>query len=285
MTVKENNALLLEKLSFYINMCPDAISKADVKQTAADCNTSSEEAFKILLAGALDLYGNKELLNNYLRAPGTVKLLDAKKYQKDPYYSNIRFDNINSGSWSMQTKKYKPYELFVYNDLEELPDGKILPRVGFFDREFPFPCILQGDREWMTVTPNEIETMKEPVSLAHGRVATYGLGLGYFAYMVSNKPEVTSITIVEADKEAISLFEKHILPQFPNRGKINVCHTDALLFASDQKTKANSDYDFIFADIWHDASDGLDIYRILKPLERPDTMYSYWIEKTLKCYM
>ena len=39
----------------------------------------------------------------------------------------------------------------------------------------------------MTITPDEIETMKEAVDQAFGNVLTFGLGLGYYAYMVSEK--------------------------------------------------------------------------------------------------
>ena len=60
-----------------------------------------------------------------------------------------------------------------------------------------FPALLENDRIWMTITPNEIETMKEPVDGAFGNVLTYGLGLGYYAYMVSEKENVETVTIVD----------------------------------------------------------------------------------------
>ena len=41
----------------------------------------------------------------------------------------------------------------------------------------------------------------------------------------------------------------------------------------------------VFADIWHDPSDGLEPYVFLKALEKPGIHYSYWIENTLKCYL
>ena len=66
-----------------------------------------------------------------------------------------------------------------------------------------FPAILENDRIWMTVTPNEIETMKEPVDQAFGNVLTFGFGLGYYAYMISEKEEVTSITVVEINGDVI----------------------------------------------------------------------------------
>ena len=46
-------------------------------------------------------------------------------------------------------------------------------------------------------------------------------------------------------------------------------------------------FDFVFADIWHDPSDGIDLYLKLKEAEKlsPQTQYCYWVEKTLKVYI
>ena len=66
----------------------------------------------------------------------------------------------------------------------------------------------------MTITPNEIETMKEAVDKASGNVLTFGLGLGYYAYMVSEKENVESVTIVDSNEDVIDLFKKYVLPQF-----------------------------------------------------------------------
>ena len=43
-------------------------------------------------------------------------------------------------------------------------------------------------------------------------------------------------------------------------------------------------YDFVFADLWHDAADGLPMYERLKHMEGPGPEYRYWIEKTLEFY-
>lgn len=48
--------------------------------------------------------------------------------------------------------------------------------------------------------------------------------------MVSEKPDVTLLDIVERSEEAIALFERHILPQFPNKEKIRIIRSDAFWF-------------------------------------------------------
>jgi hypothetical protein len=46
-------------------------------------------------------------------------------------------------------------------------------------------------------------------------------------------------------------------------------------------------YDYVFADIWHDPSDGVELYKRFKNLEHlmPDAEYDYWIEATMKYYL
>lgn len=280
-TVK-NNGIILSLVSQFINECPDAITAGMVAETSNSCGVTKDEAMKILFSGCLDIYSEKEL-RTYVNMG--LKRLSAETYKSDEYYKSIKLCEVSTENWAITEKSYKPYEIFCCNDLQKLPDGRIIPMLGYFDEEFSYPCIMQNGREWMLITPNEIETMKKPISKAHGRVLTYGLGMGYFAFMVSNKNEVEKVTIVENDREAIGLFQEYILPQFENRNKIEIICADALFFASDMKLSKDKKYDFVFADIWHDASDGLGIYEILKGLEREDTLYSYWIEDTLKCYL
>ena len=176
--------------------------------------------------------------------------------------------------------EYEPYEIFVYNDLEKMDDGRLIPQIGYFEEKYYFPCVYENGREWMLITPNEINTMKRYIGEAFGDVTTYGLGLGYYAYMVSNKDNVKSVTIVEKDKEVISLFKKYILPQFKNKDKIKIVCSDAFIYH-----KKHIKTDYVFVDIWHDPSDGVELYRQFKMIERPNTKYGYWIEKTMLSYM
>ena len=46
-------------------------------------------------------------------------------------------------------------------------------------------------------------------------------------------------------------------------------------------------FDFVFTDLWHDVSDGKDMYLKMKEYEKrsPNTIFSYWIEKSILCYL
>ncbi|CDE17243.1 putative uncharacterized protein [Eubacterium sp. CAG:841] len=282
------NNILFKKLSVFINHEADFIRPEFIESLCRDCDISKEEAYCFTLAASIDLDTEKnprdaEIFEEYF--PDMVHLLKNKDYENNPYLKNIRIPTKKLGKWELCYKTYVPYQAFVFDDPKITRDGKIIPQIGFFEKEFSYPAVLESGTEWMLITPNEINTMRAPISGAHGKVLTYGLGLGYFAYMVSEKESVSSVTIVERDKNAISLFRDIILPQMPRKDKINIICDDAFYFA--ETRLADSDFDFVFADIWHDPSDGVPAYKRLKETEKylPSADFSYWIEKTLKCYI
>ncbi len=282
------NNILFKKLSVFINHEADFIRPEFIESLCRDCDISKEEAYCFTLAASIDLDTEKnprdaEIFEEYF--PDMVHLLKNKDYENNPYLKNIKIPTKKLGKWELCYKTYVPYQAFVFDDPKITSDGKIIPQIGFFEKEFSYPAVLESGTEWMLITPNEINTMRAPISGAHGKVLTYGLGLGYFAYMVSEKESVSSITIVERDKNAISLFRDIILPQMPRKDKINIICDDAFYFA--ETRLADSDFDFVFADIWHDPSDGVPAYNRLKATEKylPSADFSYWIEKTLKCYI
>lgn len=282
------NNILFKKLSVFINHEADFIRPEFIESLCRDYDISKEEAYCFTLAASIDLDTEKnprdaEIFEEYF--PDMVHLLKNKDYENNPYLKNIKIPTKKLGKWELCYKTYVPYQAFVFDDPKITRDGKIIPQIGFFEKEFSYPAVLESGTEWMLITPNEINTMRAPISGAHGKVLTYGLGLGYFAYMVSEKESVSSVTIVERDKNAISLFRDIILPQMPRKDKINIICDDAFYFA--ETRLADSDFNFVFADIWHDPSDGVPAYKRLKETEKylPSADFSYWIEKTLKCYI
>lgn len=81
-----------------------------------------------------------------------------------------------------------PMELFVRDDFLPLDDGTCLPQLGWFDTSFRFPAVKENNLVWMTITPNEINTIQPCVRQSHGKVLTFGLGLGYYAFHCLLKP-------------------------------------------------------------------------------------------------
>ncbi len=253
-----------------------------------NCGVSAEEAFALLFCAKMGIdtesADGRALYRRYISK--MFCCLDGAGYESSPYKKAMRFHGEKRGGWELKQDAVLPLEAFVEDDLEEAEDGRVIPRLGFFTKRFEFPAVYEGGRVWMSVTPNEIATMEAPIAEARGKVLTYGLGMGYFAFMASRKPEVSSVDIVEKSEDAIRLFEKHILPRFEFPEKIHIILSDAFEYA--ENTAPTCGYDFMFADLWHDVSDGLPMYRRFLALEglMPKTaVCRYWIEKTLRIYL
>lgn len=193
-----------------------------------------------------------------------------------------RENTSQAGAFELGYASYRPYELFVADDLRAYPDGAVLPVLGYFTRPFAYPVLTENGREWMTATPNEINTIRPIAEAAHGHVLTLGLGLGYFAFHALLNPRVERVTAVERSADAIRLFRERILPAFPRPECLTILQADA--FAAAPALYQSGQYDFVFADLWHDAADGLPMYERLKHMEVPGPEYRYWIEKTLEFY-
>lgn len=285
---RQGNARLLRQLSLYLNLMPDAIDGAMVEEISCGMPKEQKEyAYAMLLATYCGLdteYNPSDKALFHERFVRMVHMQNVKDYTCDPFYSNIKIPETVYGEWELKTEKFKAYETFLIDETDILNDGSIIPKIGFFEEEFVFPAVLQNGREWMTITPHEINSTLPAVRKSHGKVATYGLGLGYFAYMAAIKENVSSVTIVEKDKSVIDLFEKFILPQFPDKDKVSIVCADAFEYA--EKCAPKEKYDFVFADTWHDPSDGIEMYEKFKALEHlcPETEFSYWIEKTVNYY-
>ena len=272
------NGEILYKISRYLNFAERSIDAKQVEQVAS-CGVSRQKAVELLLGGYLDL--DEAAQREYL--PYMLKKLDRVTYQKDEYYANVFFDNATKGNWQLKRASYAPYEIFVQDDFK-YDFQKVLPQLGYFDEAFEYPAVYQDGRLWMSVTPNEINTMREPICKANGKTLTFGLGLGYFAYMCSIKKEVESVTVVEKDKCVIELFEDIILPQFAFKDKIRIINDDAYAYLDKMQDK---EYDYAFVDIYHDAGDGLEVYKKFKQRlgKFCHTQFDFWIEKTIKYYL
>lgn len=218
-------------MSEYINETPCAITEGLMKESDPEGELPEELLYAAFMAGFCGIREDDTTINEYFQ--DAVHMLETTKYIDNPYLKNIRFPDTATRHWKFTHYSYRPYEAFICNDIDIDRNLREVPQIGFFRERFAYPAVEQDGREWMAVKPSEIETMREPIEEAAGRVVTCGLGLGYFAYMVSEKPVVTSVDIVERSEEAITLFEEHILPQFPNKGKIRIIRRDAFEFLSE----------------------------------------------------
>ncbi len=283
--IRNENLAFFKAVASYLNNFPTLVTKEIMDEICGGVAENEQISFATFLSVALTDNDEEGLMfeREYLKK--SVKRLDPKRYQEDPYFKGIKIPTKQIGNWALGYQTYAPYEGFIYDDIDVMPNYREIPKIGFFSEEFSFPTVYENGVEWMAIKPNEIETMRPHIEKMSGDVVVFGLGLGYFAYMASIKNEVTSVTVVERSEDAIALFKEHILPQFPDPEKVRVVHSDAFEFAEDQMEKGG--YDTVFTDLWHDPSDGVELYLKMKEYENklPNAQFVYWIEKTLKLYM
>ena len=268
----------------YLERFPELITPDMMRALTEDTDISEESAIVAILCEAFGIdfdrsVDDRRLVREYLTP--SVRIMKPERYTENLYYKNIKIDNVTDGTWELRQESYKPYRAVICNDMEIYPDFREVPPLGFFSEEFRFPAVLEDGNEWMTLTPVDLDTCDEAIEAAHGRVVTFGLGLGYYAYMVSEKSEVESITVVEKSPDVIRLFKKYILPQFAHGDKVRIVNADAFEYA--ERVMPSEHFDFAFVDTWRDASDGAPMYKKMKALEglSPDTRFSYWIESFL----
>lgn len=264
----ENSKSVLDFVQYYSR----SIKPISLKKI----NLSPERAYEIMMRRAL---GVNDKSNPICR----VYTVDSAIYQKNPYYQTIKLNQIKDTNWHLENTTYEPYEAFILDDVSVNERGYFEETyfVGFFKERFSFINLAQDDITWMSITPNEIETMKKPISNVKGKVITFGLGLGYFAFMAAIKPDVASVTIIEKDPKVINLFKTEILPQFPNKDKINIIEQDAFDYLDESMAAEN--YDFAFVDIWRSVDDGFPLYLKFKALEQRirGCTFLYWLDDAM----
>ena len=252
-------------------MYTDIISLDEVKQYIKEGHQENQAVLNVL-CDSLGLEKDDEVLEEY--ALNNLKKLNPKDYTDNPYVQAIKTTG-RKGKYALKYIDYAPYQLFAFDDIK-MNGYKEYSQVGYFDNKFSYLALTEGNNIWMSLNPNEIETMKPYINKARGNVLVLGLGMGYVPFMLSLKNCVKSITIVERDQEIINLFNELVYPSFPNKEKIKIIKGDAVEYA--RKAQKEATYDYIFADLWHDPEDGLPLFVSLKRINKD---IDCWLEVSM----
>lgn len=276
----DNNYKITRLYAAYLEHMPELITEDMMRELTDGGELSKLDALTALVCEILGLdFERREdrvLIRDYVTP--SVRLLTPERYTEDAYYKNVKIENKKIGNWEFRRESYPPYRAVICDDLITAPDFREIPPLGFFSEKFDFPAVLEDGNEWMTLTPVDMDTCREAIDAAHGKVVTFGLGLGYYAYHAARREEVESVTVVERSEDVIKLFREELLPQMECRDKIKIIRADAFEYAKEVMPKAG--FDIAFVDIWRDGGDGAEAYRKMKPLEElsPNTKFLYWIE-------
>ncbi len=243
-----------------------------------------EKAFYYSLMDVMqiDLTNKENRLTGEKYILSGIKCLDKTSYEENPYFKKMQFNNKKFKNLELKSLSYLPFEGFPFDDIKvnENDFFKETTQIGFFKKTYTFLALLENNRIWMSVNPNEIETMKKPITNASGNIVVFGLGLGYFAYMCSLKKEVKHITIIENNQNIIDLFKQKLLPLFDHEEKIEIIKTDAFKYL---KSIKNNMFTYAFVDLWHNPNDGIDAYLTFKSEESrlAGIHFDYWLEEGL----
>lgn len=254
-----------------------AYQTQDIARSNYSCAATASEYINLLK----ETYEIDDFLCGILKKG--IKQYDVDEYKNNAYYKTIKIPNVKYKNWSLKKDHYLPFECFLADELTILNDEHYLEinKIGYFKEKFEFPAVIQENTIWMSITPHEINTMKRDIEKVKGNVVVFGLGLGYFPFMISLKDEVKSITIIERDKKVIELFKTYILPQFKNKEKIRIICADALKYIQNMPV-----YDYAYVDLWHDVFDAAPLYIPFKKkeIQYKNTKFLYWIEDSIITY-
>lgn len=250
-------------------------------------NLQNEHNFSNLFFESGICFDEEEVknLNTLYNLKEFVKL-DTKIYSENLYYKSIKPFKIKQLKITLTSDDYKPYQLFLYKDVEcdQKTSFREINKLAFFDKSFPFISLKEDGTTWMSITPHEINTMQDDIDEVKGNVLVLGLGLGYFPFMISHKRDVEKIIIIEKDKSIIRIFKENVLTQFEFKNKIEIIEDDAFNFL---RNSANHDYfDYLYCDLYHNEIDGSEIYAKIVKEERKfkHTKFLYWIEPSIICF-
>lgn len=219
-----------------------------------------------------------ELLRKY-NIPHEGLKYDLKMLTENPYFKDIRLDNVNYGTVRYEKipiRKRTPISMNFHKQL-----GKYLFHyhpIGYFDSDVYMPALIEGNRVWMSPAVSEIESMRDGIEKGHGKCMTMGLGIGVLPYLWLLKDQVESVTIVEFNKDVIDLFDKFIRPQFPTEKKLEILHGDALEFYNEEFLNR---FDYVYVDFWESSEDGLEMYTKLMEKKLCPPHVDFWIEDSM----
>ena len=234
---------------------------------------SEAEAMTAIICGEFNFERDEELdtiLTEFVSE--RIKYLEPKEYLNNEYTTRIKATGRYK-QYALRMIDYVPYQTFAYDEISVTKDYKEYSAIGYFKKPFSYLALCEGNNIWMSLNPNEIETMKPFINKGQGNVLVLGLGMGYVPFMMSLNDDVKHITIVEKDQNIINLFNNLLFPHFVNKNKITIIKDDAIKYVG-----KNNKYDYIFADLWHTPEDGLDLFIQLKRINKD---IDCWLETSL----
>lgn len=264
---------LTDEIAAFLDRCRYNIYNDNKNEFVGLHVTKSEEKTiqqELCDAGFAEFQGNEEEWPSLF--------ISKKEWEQSPYHSNVSLDLIRDSHFSYEKNKIAGRELFNVDAIQKDPNRELNDwmKLRAMDGNFEAIYLYQDDQDWMVDAPSEATTNNLPASKAHGKVLTFGLGIGYFIYMAMMNPKVEEITVVESSEEVIAMFQRFLYPQFPQDIPLHIIHGDAYDYFNEEFI---SQYDYSYTDIWLSSQDGLQIIKkLLHQYNPPFNDSDFWIE-------
>lgn len=212
--------------------------------------------------------------------PNLSLYVSVDEFNKNPYVVNVVNKVLENKEFSYEEIMFVKNVLFNLDSIVDDPNRecKDYMRLRMLDKDLNTIILKENGIEWMMAAPSESVTNDPYAKKAHGKVVTFGLGIGYFVYQALLNEKVSEITVIEKSKEVINLFRK-IERYFPSRIPISIIEGDAFDYFNENFL---CDFDYIYVDIYQNNKDGLPIIdRLLEQCLPPMDRCDFWIEASL----
>lgn len=258
----------------------DEFTNGDLTRDFFHVQTSLQYRRKIKSLYNFDQDNNEDKIIFDVHLLPSINEVDLSEFYIDPYYQTIKGLNINEKNLSLTMLSYQKNQLFIFDDVVNKGDYfKEHLSLAYSKENYPYLALVENNQIWMAIIPHEIKTMQASVKQAKGKVLILGLGIGYYPFMISQKIDVSEITIVENNQAIIDIFTKYLLPHFPSSTKIEVIKDDAFKYLRTN----HQNFTYAFFDIYRSSDDGLPLY--IKALRQehlyPNLHVDYWLEGSL----
>jgi len=189
------------------------------------------------------------------------KAMPITKSMKPCHHTQAKNDGIIIGEYVFYLRPYPTWHMaspFVFFTLRPTRTGlqiynRTTVAIARFDAVVNIPILASQSilEPWMSLTPNEVLTLRNSVRRSKGNVAIAGLGLGWLARKVLERKQVTHLTIVEKCDCVADFFGKSLIEDFGDR--LTIVHGDAYDFDW-------SPFDVSLWDVWQGYGEAQDDY-------------------------
>ena len=277
--INNDNLKVLTHLLDYLKTRPDDIYE-ELVNNVKQSGVNEEHAYALLLNSFLGL--DDEYVKKYISFMVRKEKMD--KYLNNPFYQKMDLEKQAYNNLEIDYSYIESYELYMLDEIDKYFDGRLFAQVGFSEDFLKCLTIYDKGKVLDRFSPLLVNASIIPLEKAKGKVAIFGLGIGYFAYMAHLKEKVKQITIYESNGDLIDLFKKYFLGKFDHKEKIKIVKKDPLSVLKNMNSEINAN--FIYINLWNNLEDGLKEYPRYQQLERIriDAKTMYYLEESIKVF-